>query len=46
MLLHLIYHRQEQAYEKVSSSGKEKISAVLSIMDKFSVSWKAYHELT
>ena len=47
MLLHLLYHRQEKAgHERLSSSEKEKIRAALFVMDKFSVSWKACHELT
>ena len=39
-------HEKKQAYERLFSSEKEKIGAKLFIMNKFSVSWKAYHELT
>ena len=47
MLLHWSTTREKkQAYERLFSSEKEKIRAKLFIMNKFSVSWKAYHELT
>ena len=47
MLLHWsTTHEKKQAYERLFSSEKEKIGAKLFIMNKFSVSWKAYHELT
>ena len=38
--------KKKQAYERFPSSEKEKIRAVLFIMDRFSVSWKVYHKLT
>ena len=34
------------AYEKLPAAEKEKVRAILFIMDKFSISWEAYHELT
>ena len=34
------------AYEKLPETEKEKIRGILFIMDKFSISWEAYHELT
>ena len=34
------------AYENLPEAEKEKIRGVLFVMDKFSISWEAYHELT
>ena len=38
--------KKMRAYEKLPVDEKEKIRAILYIMDKLSISWKAYHELT
>ena len=34
------------AYEKLPEAEKEKIRGILFIMDKYSISWEAYHELS
>ena len=33
------------AYEKLPEAKKNKIRGILFIMDKYSISWEAYHEL-
>ena len=38
--------KKKCAYERLPECEKEKIRAILFIMDKFSISWEAYHELT
>ena len=38
--------KKKHAYEKLPSAEKEKIRTIPYIMDKFSISWEAYHELT
>lgn len=48
--LHLIVFstiaKKCQSYERLSVEDKQKIKSILYIMDKFSVSQEAYHELT
>lgn len=34
------------AYKNLPDAKKEKIMGILFIMNKFSISWEAYHELT
>ena len=38
--------RKKDAFERLPVGGKEKIRAILYIMDRFSISQEAYHELT
>lgn len=45
-LFHFPTEKKRRAYEKLTTADKEKIQGILFIMDKFSISWEAYHELT
>ena len=48
MCYHNYYFPSEKkmhAYEKLPEAEKEKIRGILFIMDKYSISWEAYHEL-
>ena len=38
--------RKKDAFGRLPVGGKEKIRAILYIMDRFSISQEAYHELT
>ena len=49
MCYHNSYFPSEKkmhAYEKLPEAEKEKIRGILFIMDKYSISWEAYHELS
>ena len=43
---HFPTEKKRRAYEKLTTADKEKIQGILFIMDKFSISREAYHELT
>ena len=45
MLSQLLLEKMH-AYEKLPEAEKEKIRVILFIMDKYSISWEAYHELS
>lgn len=42
----LITAKKAQSYHNLSEEEKDKVKSILFIMDKFSVSLQAYHELT
>ena len=42
---HLITAKKAQSYHNLPEEDKEKVKSILFIMDKFSVSLQAYHEL-
>ena len=41
---HFPTEKKRRVYEKLTTADKEKIQGILFIMDKFSISWEAYHD--